>query len=97
MSPVRRSGGRSGAQAAAADAAAQAPTLPARKDAPTLLPITPRALAQPGDSLPRAALHGAGGSTAPSSARSRRSGRKVTFGSEEIKQFEAVGHMRSIL
>jgi hypothetical protein len=81
------------------------PTAPVVQGAPVLLPINAGCTGKHektdrGDNLPRAALHGAGDSTSPAlspaTARSRKSGRKVTFGNEEIQQFEAVGKMRSI-
>lgn len=71
---------------------------------PVLLPISPRpsgnAMKQDRDELARASWHKAGDATSPApspaTGRSRKSVRRVTFGEEEIRQFEAVGKMRSI-
>mmetsp|Transcript_16950 Transcript_16950/g.47181 ORF Transcript_16950/g.47181 Transcript_16950/m.47181 type:complete len:138 (+) Transcript_16950:61-474(+) len=75
------------------------------KGAPVLLPISARRSgkqegADGGVDLPRAALHGdrdsASPALSPSTARSRKSDRRVTFGKEEVQQFETVGKLRSI-
>ncbi|CAK0898637.1 unnamed protein product, partial [Prorocentrum cordatum] len=86
---------------------APAPAAPAPAGAgPVLLPISRRrsrleVKVDAGDNLPKAASPGAGagGSASPAQSpgrSSRKSERRVTFGGEEMKQFEAVGRMRSV-